>query len=275
MKLISSMPGDFRAYFTWYNAAALAFALIGGAFMFIVYFTREYDGDKIMPGWEWRRGTGHGVYAGKATIADVYGHNNKGKSYRKAWKRRGVILCFLGALLIVFCGGILPMALLKPSAGVVFAWAEPYEILAGGTPHPHIIQELLASPLFRPKFLAALLAVIPGLRLPYGILRLIRLRKRQKSNLIRDSLSRTERACMGLSRADCIIGIVGILACVYPIFRAARCVFGPNVTEAAVLPEDYYNGLLLCWQAGVTLVVMLWTVVERVMRAVKTFNNPG
>ena len=273
--LFSDRLGDFTAYLIWFHAAALFFALIGGAALFAWYFTRKYDGDKIMPGYEWRRGTGHGVYAGKATVADVYSHNNNGKPYMKAWKRNGIVGCFLGALLIGFCAMIFAMILLNGRKGIWFRWAEPYTILTNGTAHPHIIRELLASDFFRPKCMAVLLAVIPGLRLPYGILRLVRLLRRQKSNLIRDRLSRAEQACMGLSKVDCAIGIVGILACVYPIVRAALCVFGPKATEAAALPEAYSNGLMLCWQAGVTVLVLIWAMIESAIRAVKWFYNPG
>ena len=274
MPLLSSVAPEALAYFTWLHAMALPVALIGGIFAFAGYFSRDYDGDKIMPNWEWRRGTGHGVRMRNATIAEVYAHNNKGRSYRASWKHTGVVLCVFGALFIWFIALIYPMIVLDPSVmgNAGYAWSAGWTVFNYGVPNP--LSEVIQRPAFLPGLIVTLLATVVGFRMGCGVNRLISLLRRRKSGKPEDRLTRAEQACMGLSRADFFISMAGILALIYPIVRALQCVFAPGAAGMDALPGDYHNGMLPLWQFGVSAAYLLWAVVHSLVRTAISRKHP-
>lgn len=263
MTLFSSWEPDMLAYFTWYHAAALLIALLVGAGTYLGYINRKYDGGEIETNWEWRRGTGTGTRMRNATRAEVYRHLNKGRSYEKAWKKAGRWMCVFGILFATVCALMFPQMVGDASNFPGHSWATDYRYMSDGS-----VRSMLPI-----SIAVVALAMIAGFRLTFGVFRLIKLRRREKSDKYADRLTNVEEACMGLAKADFIICLAGIAALVYPTLRAILCVFGPGAAEAARLPELYYNGTLLIWQLGVSAAILLWSVVYAVLRGVKWFNT--
>ena len=253
---------DSLAFYTWFHAAALAISLVGGAISFAMYFTRKYDGDRIVPGYEWRRGTGHGTYAGKVTVADLYSRNNKWKSYRKYWEKTGRFFCLCGAAFFFFIALVFPHIPVNAADSGRYAWAADYALTDSG---PTPLWEIITQPTFLPKVLVTLLAVITGFRLAYGVARLLRHRWRKKNGKGFESMDRGESACMGLSTADCFVSLAVVAAFIYPIVMAALSLFGEGAESAAKLPDAYYS-LLAYWQAGLTAAYLIWAVVQSILR---------
>ncbi len=254
---------DALAYYTWFYMAALMLTILGGAISFAMYFTRKYDGDKIVPGYEWRRGTGHGTYAGKVTVADLYSRNNKWKPYRKYWEKVGRFFCLCGAAFLFFIALVYPQIATRGLGKASYPWADAYDI----APHdgPNSLGDIISGPAFLPTALVTLLAVIVGFRLAYGVIRLFRHRWRQKHGKGFESMSRGENACMGLSTADCIVCAAIIAGFIYPIVMAVLAIFGEGANGAEKLPEQYYS-MLTYWEAGLSAVCLVWAVVQSILR---------
>ena len=258
MPFLSFIPPDRLAYFTWLYAFALFFGLIGGAVAFGGYYSKSYDGDEMLPNFEWRRGTGSGVRMRNATRAEVYGHSHKDRSYMASWKRSRVAGCAAYLLLFFIFALVLPQMAGDEKNFPGHLWAEDHRFLTN-----RINLSILI-----PTAVITLLALIVGSRITFGAFRMYGLKRREKSKVYSDQLTDADRACLGLSRTDSIISYVGMILLILPIGLAIMTLV--RTSDTAALPDYYHNGVLLYWLAGASLPYLLWAIVQSIMRMAKS-----
>ena len=65
--------------------------------------------------------------------------------------------------------------------------------------------------------------------------------------------------------ADFCVSAGVFAAFIYPIVMAVLAIFGEGANGAVKLPEQYYS-ILPYWQAGLSAAVLVWAVVQSILR---------